>query len=69
MVGLVVGFSQFNPLNVKNFWQMVSFPFGCGSKIGTQNGTLVNGNNDKPVVLWFNFDPCPFGSLASFLSV
>ena len=23
-----------------------SFPNGCGSKIGTQNATLVNGNND-----------------------
>ena len=35
----------------------IIFPFeskllknGCGSKIGTQNGTLVNGSMDKPAV-------------------
>ena len=38
---------------------------GCGSKIGTPNGTLVNGHMShglKPAVpWWFNFDPYPFG--------
>ena len=37
--------------------------YGCGSKMGTQTGTL-----ESAVPLWFNIDPhahgfgCPFGS-------
>ena len=32
---------------------------GCGSKIGPQNGTLVNGNKDKNLRSnsWFHFEP------------
>ena len=33
--------------------------FGCGSKIGTQIGTLRN-QGLKSAVWWFNFDPYPF---------
>ena len=38
-----------------------NWTFGCGSKIGTQNGTLVDGNKDQtPAFLcWLNFDPYP----------
>ena len=35
----------------------VSLPNGCGSKIGTANGTLVNGKKDSAVPWWCTFDP------------
>ena len=45
------------PINFKGNQNYRSF--GRGSKIGAQNGTLVNGTKDCPCL--FNFDPYPFG--------
>ena len=40
--------------------------YGCGSKIGTQKGTLVNGNKESNLSPGgFNFDPHPYGRFST----
>ena len=45
-------------------WSGSNGPVGCGSKMGTQNRTLVDGAKVKPAVQWFNFDPYPVLAVA-----